>query len=156
MKKLEDIQNIVNASIEGWSDSKIAKEFHMSRNTVRKYRKRYWEAIEKIESSDNKEADKEELEKMLNSAPAYDSSNRKPYKYSREIDTLLDTILHEEEERVVREGDKYRPLSKTKIHQRVKEAGFKIGYTTISKKIDEKRLARSNISPWKEMIIKVK
>lgn len=155
MKKLEDIQNIIKSSKEGWSDSRIAQEFHMSRNTVRKYRKRYWEAQELL-NANNPEVDIEKIEEILNSDPKYNSSNRKPYKYTRELDILLDEILNEELERALEDRSNYKPTPKTKIHQRIRDAGYRIGYTTISKKIDEKRLARSNISPWKDMELKVK
>ena len=150
MKKLEDIQNIVNSSKEGWSDSRIAEEFNMSRNTVRKYRERYWKAQELL-NADSQDLNYEEIEEILYNDPKYDISNRKPYKYTRDLDILLDKILKEESKRAEAEGQKYKPLTKTKIHDRIRKAGFKIGYTTISRKIDEKRLAKNHIGPWNNM-----
>ena len=150
MKKLEDIQNIVNSSKEGWSDSRIAEEFNMSRNTVRKYRERYWKAQELL-NADSQDLNYEEIEEILYNDPKYDSSNRKPYKYTRDLDILLDKILKEEAKRAEAEGQKYKPLTKTKIHAQIRKAGFKIGYTTISRKIDEKRLAKNHIGPWNNM-----
>ncbi len=149
MKKLEDIQKIVNYSKLGWSDVKIAEEFEISRTTVRKYRKRYWKAQEDMISS-NPEKGLQAIQDVL-TAENKPKKGRKPYKYKPEIDALLDEILEEEDQRAVVEGVDYKPSPKTQIYRRIREAGFDIGYTTISKKIDAKRLARSNIGPWKSM-----
>lgn len=147
MKKLTDVQNIIQRSKAGWSDSRIAEELGMSRNTVRKYRKQYWEVRDKLNSNEPG-VDKDEITNFLNSDPKYDISNRKPYKYTKELDDVLEQILAAEEKRQQEEGDKYKKIPKTKIHRRILGMGYQIGYTTISKKIDEKRLARGKIEPW--------
>ncbi len=137
MKKLSDVRAIVDLAQKGYSDSKIAQELKMSRNTVRKYKKIYMEAQAKL-NSDDPDKNVEELVEILNSDPKYDVHNRKPYKYNKEIDTFLEDIIKQEYENY-RKHIYSKPLQKTKIHKMILDKGYQIGYTTISKKIDLKR-----------------
>ena len=72
-------------------------------------------------------------------APRYDSSGRKPTKYTDEIDALLDEILRKEERKDALLGTHKQQLNAVQIHQIVTDAGHKIAYSTLEPHIREKK-----------------
>ena len=133
MKKYE----IISLKLKGWSDSKIQREFNVSRNTVRKYWKDYQEKLNKLLDTDPDIDTRQVIEELV-SDPQYDTSNRKYRVYNEEIDALLDKILADEEEKKQRLGPNKQMLTRRQIYQLIVEAGYKISETTIRNKINEK------------------
>ena len=76
---------------------------------------------------------------FLDLYPKYDSSSRRPHKYTKEIYLLLDEILEAEEEKLKIIGNKKQQLTQLQIYELIEEKGFDIGVSTITNKIREKR-----------------
>ncbi|MGN1054295.1 MAG: IS21 family transposase [Erysipelotrichaceae bacterium] len=130
---------IIDLHLRGMSIRKISKLLGISRNTVSKYIEKYENDISLL-MDENQTLDKRIIIESIVEEPRYDTSNRKPSKYNEEIDILLDQILADEEKKNERIGSHHKQkLSKSQIHQLVIEAGYDIGLTTISRKINEKR-----------------
>lgn len=130
---------IIDLHLKGMSIRKISKLLGISRNTVSKYIEKYENDIFLL-MDDNQTLDKRIIIESIVEEPRYDTSNRKPFKYNDEIDIFLDQILADEEKKNERIGSHHKQkLSKSQIHQLVIEAGYDIGLTTISRKINEKR-----------------
>ena len=80
------------------------------------------------------------IQEAITRGPSYDSSNRKPTKYTPEIDALLDEILTAEEVKKTELGPNNKQmLTKAEIHRMIVERGHDIGVSTIGANIRKKR-----------------
>lgn len=132
--------DIINLHLKGHSQRFIAKKTGTSRKTVGKYINEYEcqrRALHDLDQNDN-EAIHEVTEKIV-APPAYDSSNRKPTKWNAHMDATLDEILSKEAEKQRILGQNKQALTKRQIHQKMREAGHDIGYTTVCAKVNERK-----------------
>ena len=86
---------IIDLKLKGWSNSKIQREFGVSRDTVRSYWSKYQASLSLLLSEDPNVDTRKVIEEIITD-PHYDTSSRKPRKYNQDIDTLLDKILEDE------------------------------------------------------------
>lgn len=119
--------------------SKVAKLAGVSRNTVRKYWNEYQENLRLLLETDPNVDTRTIIEEIV-SDPKYDTSSRKPIKYTNDIDELLDNILNDEKIKSKQLGHNHKQrLTYSQIHELITKQGYDIGITTISEKIKEKR-----------------
>jgi len=138
MKTTMEKYEIISLKIHGYSDSKISRDFGVSRNTVRKYWREYQNKLCELLKTDPNINVHTLIEEIV-SKPHYDTSSRGYRKYNEEIDFLLDKILDEEETKRKRLGPNKQMLTNKQIYEIIKASGFDIGETTIRYKINEKR-----------------
>lgn len=139
MKTLMEKYVIIKLKKEGWSTSKISKTYGVARNTISKYWNEYNEKINALLSS-NPSADTRNVIESLIENPKYDVSNRRPLKYTEEIDLKLREILENEKKKTELLGKNHKQaLTNYQIYQLIKNEGFDIGKTTINNKINEIR-----------------
>ena len=140
MITLMDKSAIIGMHIRGESNRKIAKMLGICRNTVNAYVREYEQLQESLLACDP--SDKEEIRAIAEeivAEPTYDASSRGFRKYNAEIDSLLDRILADEEEKRRTLGPNKQALSMAQIHGLIVQEGHDIGLTTIQNKIKEKR-----------------
>lgn len=133
---LMDKHAIIKLKQEGHSNRKVAKMLHIDRKTVSKYWNEYKEQLNLLGSKDT---DFKVIQEEICSAPTYNSSGRKPRKYTDEMDQLLDEILEDELEKCKLLGTNKQNLTQIQIYEIFKQRGFDIGQSTIGNKIREKR-----------------
>jgi len=136
MITLMDKHAIIKLKKEGLSNRSIEKQIGIDRKTVAKYWKQYCDEQEKLSSQN---IDLKVVQERITSKPKYDASNRKPSKYSYEIDQALEEILISEKAKAKLLGNNKQHLTNVQIHEELIKQGFDIGKTTISNKIKEKR-----------------
>ena len=95
MKTTMEKYEIIDLKLKGWSNSKIQREFGVSRDTVRSYWSKYQASLSLLLSEDPNVDTRKVIEEIITD-PHYDTSSRKPRKYNQDIDTLLDKILEDE------------------------------------------------------------
>ncbi len=80
-----DKHAIIKLKLEGYSNRKVANMLYIDRKTVGKY----WDEYKKqTELLDSDSADVKAIQETICSAPVYNSSGRKPRKYTEEMDQL--------------------------------------------------------------------
>lgn len=129
---------IITLKRKGFSNRKIEKELGINRKTVAKYWNEYVEHVKQLGVAIGDDTVKDLQEKIVHK-PKYDSSNRKPAKYTKEIDTAIDHILENEQGKDYLLGNHKQKLTNIQIHEMLLEQGFDIGRSTVSQKIREKR-----------------
>jgi len=138
MKTIMQKYEIIHLKVEGWSNSKIQRMYHVSRDTIRKYWTEYQHNLEQLQSNDPNVDNHSVIESII-STPHYDTSKRVCRKYNSEIDELLDKILFDEEKKTELLGKNHKQaLSQVQIHSLITAQGYDIGLTTIQTKIKEK------------------
>ena len=88
MKTTMEKYEIISLKLRGWSDSKMQREFSVSRNTIRKYWREYQTKLQKLLENDPN-IDVHTIIEEIVSNPHYDASNRGYRKYNEDIDFLL-------------------------------------------------------------------
>jgi len=136
MISLMNKYTFVRLKLQGFSNREIARQLHVNRKTVDKYWKQYENEVVSLQDS---HASLSEAQETIVSPPKYDTSKRKPNKYTDEIDQALDGLLQSEEEKRQKLGPNKQQLTHTQIHEKLRSQGFDIGLTTIATKIKEKR-----------------
>jgi transposase len=131
-----DKHAIIKLKLAGHSNRKVAKMLHINRKTVAKYWDEYNEQIELL---DAKGANTKIIQETICNEPIYNSSGRKPRKYTKEMDQFLDEILESEQEKCKLLGTNKQKLTQVQIYELFKQKGFDISKSTISNKIREKR-----------------
>jgi hypothetical protein len=144
MKTLVEKHTIINLKQQGYSNRKVARITKLNRKTVAKYWNEYKEQSISLENTLDI-SDINVIQESIASKPKYDSSNRKPRKYTEDMDKRLDEILLEEERKSSILGNHKQKLTKLQMHEKLVAEGFKISYTTISTKINEKVANRNNL-----------
>lgn len=119
---------------EGLSLRKIAQQLRISRDTV-KARVDAYERFKSLPVEDQLDPHSAKSQYLLK-GPAYDSSNRFKRKLTAEIKAIIDACLTENETKRL-EGRLKQQLRKIDIHEKILNAGYSIGYTTISEYIRE-------------------
>lgn len=138
------IYEYIDLRESGVSSSKAAQLCSISRTTGEKYYRNYKEQRNNLLDNPTSENRRTFIEETL-SPPVYDSSNRRPRKYLPEVDALLDQILADEEEKTrLLEPSHKQQLSCLQIWKLIKENGFDVGLSTITKKVKEKRIHHVN------------
>jgi transposase len=117
---------------EGLSLRKIAQQLRISRDTV-KARIVAYERFKTQPVEDQLDPQSAKSQYLLK-GPAYDSSNRGKRKLTEEIITIIDACLRDNEVKRL-EGRLKQQLRKIDIHEKILDAGYSIGYTTISEYI---------------------
>ena len=137
MVKIMTKYEIINLKLKGWSNSRIQREFSVSRNTVRKYWNEYQKNLEKL-LLDDPDIDVRQVIGEIVEEPRYDTSSRGCRVYNEDIDNLLNKILEDERKKKERLGPNKQSLTKSQIHELIVQAGYDISLTTIRNKINEK------------------
>lgn len=123
----------------GISSRKAAGLCSISRTTGEKYYRKFKENRACLAADPSWENSQMMIEECL-SPPAYDTSNRHPRKFTPQVDALLDQILEDEDEKTRLLGPSHKQqLTCIQIWELIKDAGFDIGLSTITKKVKEKR-----------------
>lgn len=130
-----DKHAIVKLVQKGHSDRKIALDTGINRKTVAKYRREHEMLIKDLEAG----GDVKRIQEQLTAEPKYDSSTRRPIKYTPEIDETLDEILANELTKDFVLGNHKQQLTSEKIFEMIVAQGHDIGRTTICAHIKEKR-----------------
>lgn len=127
---------IITLKLQGHSNRKIQRDTGIDRKTIAIYWQEYRRQIDALHNSDNLRL----LQESIIAPPKYDSSNRRPRKYTPVIDMIVDEILESEKDKCKLLGlhNKQR-LSNVQIHEMVVEKGYDIGLTTLSDQIRLKR-----------------
>jgi transposase len=136
-----DKLTIIQMHLEGKSNRKIAKSLGLNRKTVNKYINEYIKAANALTTcagSTDSERVRSAAE-QITAAPAYKPRKHTPRKWNKEMDSFLDKILAEEEEKRKFLRTSKQQLRNIQIHQLMLDQGFDIGITTVSNKIKEKR-----------------
>lgn len=130
---------IIRLKKEGISTNKIADDYGSGRNTIKKVWDDYCAAEAQLLASDPTVDTRKVIESLIED-PYYDVSNRRPLKYTQEIDEALRRILIDEETKTELLGKNHKQkLTKTQIYQLIADQGFDIGKSTIFKRINEIR-----------------
>ena len=147
MIKLSQKQNIILKHIEGMSNRSIAKELHMSKDTVNKYVAEYEKQKSELLLM-NPAADPEELIQAIVEKPKYNSDNREPRRVTPEMIEAIEECLKINEWRRTN-GMSKQQMKKVDIHQYlVNKKKFNISYSTV------KRLVRSIEDRHREAFIR--
>ncbi len=135
--ELMDKHTIIKLKKEGYSSRKISNMLHINRKTIARYWNEYLGHQEKLLSASATDISK--IQEDICATPSYDSSNRKWRKYSLELDSFIDQILEDEDEKCKVLRTKKQQLTQLQIFELVKEAGFDISCSTVTNKLREKR-----------------
>ncbi|MDD4753554.1 MAG: IS21 family transposase [Desulfitobacteriaceae bacterium] len=140
-------QRIILKHLEGMSNRSIARELHMSKDTVNKYVVEY----EKQKSElllINPEADQQELIQAIVEKPKYNSDNREPKRVTPEMIKAIDECLELNEWRRAN-GMSKQQMKKIDIYEYlVNKKNFNISYSTV------KRLVKSIEDRHREAFIR--
>lgn len=120
--------------VDGYSKRHISRELHISRHTVDDVLAEYEAALCNSDPSDA-------LGDLLTIQPRYDSSKRKPRKFTLEIKNEIDSCLHKNSVKAAMGMRKQRMLKKD-IHLHLLSIGYSIGYATVCNYISSKDTAK--------------
>jgi len=127
---------IITLKLKGKSSRWIEKETGTNRKTVA----RYWKEYQRMQSMLDPDGDNRELQEQIVSAPKYNATGRKPFKYTPEIDAALDAILGSEAKKAREIGSNNKQkLTNRQIHGLLREQGHDIGLTVVTQHLKEKR-----------------
>jgi len=131
-----DKNAIITLKLNGKSNRQIAKDICINRKTVA----RYWNEYQQLVNQLQPDGDNRIIQEQMVSAPQYDSSTRKPLKYTEQMDETINTILESEEQKAREIGKSNKQkLTNKQIHKLLKDQGHDIGLTVTSDHIKEKR-----------------
>lgn len=128
-----DKHTIITLKRNGHSNREIERITGINRKTVAKYWKEYSTQSELL---NNPKKDTSEIQEKIVAPPKYNSSTRKPRKYTNEIDQRLDQILLQESKKDQLLGPHKQKLTKLQIHKILIAEGYDISYSTITVKIN--------------------
>ncbi|WP_185650772.1 IS21 family transposase [Clostridium sp. DJ247] len=128
-------QQIILKHIDGMTNRAIARELHMSKDTVNKYINEYQQQKSELLQA-NPEMDPSELIQAIVEKPKYNSDGRKPTKVTPEIMDVIEELL--ELNRQKRAGGRPKQvLKKLDIHEELLNRGFNISYATVKRLVRE-------------------
>ena len=123
-------QQIIIRYLNGDGQRKIAKELHVSRNTIRKYVNEY--NLKKQELlNNNTTINSNAIIDDIVAEPTYDSSNRTRWKVSDECIELIKTCLIENKKKRA-SGKSKQQMKATDIYELLVKKGFDISYSSVS------------------------
>jgi transposase len=127
---------VITLKNKGKSNREVARLTGINRKTVA----RYWDEYRRLQEDLAAGGDLREIQELIVKAPKYDSSSRKPAKYTDEIDAAIDEILVGEKQKLEDLGATHKQaLTNVQIHELVVARGFDIGRTTVGMHVAEKR-----------------
>jgi transposase len=133
--KIMDKYSLIKLKESGLSNRKIALQLSINRKTVAKYLTSYHNEIKNLEMTKNPK----DIQEKIICDPKYDSSKRTNRKYNAQMDEHLDHILENEVKKTQHLGWDKQKLTCCQIHEMIVQAGYDIGLTTITSKVNEKR-----------------
>jgi transposase len=144
--KLNQKQRIILKHINGMSNRSIARELHMSKDTVNKYVNEYEEKKSELLLM-NPEADPKELIQAIVEKPKYNSDNREPQRVTPEMMKVIEECLELNEWRRAN-GISKQQMKKIDIYEYLNKKKFNISYSTV------KRLIKSIENRHREAFIR--
>jgi transposase len=137
---MKDKYAIIKLKEEGHSNHEIQRMTGIHRKTVAKYWREYQSELSALEFVD----EVRNVQERIVSAPRYDTSSRRPLKYTQEIDAMIDVLLEGENAKDhILGGSHKQKLTNVQIYGMVKAAGYDIGISVVSAHIKEKRDCRN-------------
>ena len=130
-----DKYTIIKLKMKGKSNREVARVTGVDRKTVSKHWNDYLINMDKLKEKNNIEV----IQERIINTPSYNSSNRLPRKYTKEMDALVDEILESEEEKNRLLGRNKQYLTQCQIHEIVLSKGYDIGRTTIATQVRLKK-----------------
>lgn len=147
MITLTQKQKIILKHIDGMSNRSIARELHMSKDTVNKYVTDYEKQKSELVLM-NPEVDLEELIQSIVEKPKYNSDNREPKRVTPEMIKAIEECIKINEWRRAN-GMSKQQMKKNDIHEYlVNKKNFNISYSTV------KRLVKSIEDRHREAFIR--
>ena len=133
---LKEKHAIIKLKEQGNSNREVERMAGINRKTVAKY----WDEYVAQTAAIGEAEDICGLQEVIVTEPRYDSSGRRPRKYTDKIDEMLDVILAGEAAKDAALGGSHKQkLTNVQIHRMVRDAGHDIGLTVLSGHIREKR-----------------
>ena len=135
IKKMEQ-NTIITLKLKGKSNRWIARETGIDRKTVA----RYWDEYERLAEQLQPGGDNRSTQEQMTTGPKYDTTSRKPLKYTQAVDEAINAILVNEVEkaRLLGESNKQK-LTNKQIHGMLRDQGHDIGVTVVTSRVKEKR-----------------
>ena len=133
MLKQMDIGMVIGMKMAGMSNRAIQREKGYDREKISKLWSDYNAALSQMEEPDS---DIKAIQEKMYSEPKYDSSKRKKWKYTTNVEDALKEILKQEEAKTRALGARHKQkLSNKQIHEKLVEQGFEVGRVTINNAI---------------------
>lgn len=134
MITLTQKQRIILKHLDGMSNRSIARDMHMSKDTVNKYISEY-EHQKALLLQQDRGASPEELIQSIVEKPKYNSENRQPTKVTPEITKAIEECLELNEWRRAN-GLSKQQMKKIDIYEYlITKKGFNISYSTVKRTI---------------------
>ena len=124
-------QQIIINHVNGKSNREIARELHISKDTVNKYVSEYELKLAEVIQSDPKAVPDELIQDIVD-RPKYDVSNRAPTKVCPEIVEIIESCLRENEAKR-HTGRSKQQMKKIDIYEYLVEKGFSVSYSTVKR-----------------------
>ena len=130
---------IITLKQKGRSNRSIAKELGINRKTVGRIWNEYEAAQNELQSNQALAKDQQMvLTQIIEGRKPYDSTNRVKKKLTPQVQSRIQEILQDEEEKTKRLGARHKQkLTCSLIHQMLREEGIDIGITTVTNYIKE-------------------
>ena len=130
MVELMEKAKVIMLKNEGFSNREVARRSGLHRETVSKYWEEYKQKLQELSSQG---VDEKRVQEELVAAPKYDASNRKPRKYTEEIENRLKEILESERKKDFILGARHKQaMTNVQIHGILAAEGFDISLSTIN------------------------
>jgi hypothetical protein len=130
MLDLLDVGKVIGMKIAGMSTRAINRQEGYDRGKISKVWSEYNANLAILDDPD---ADHKAIMEKMNTAPKYDSSNRKKPKYTPAVKDALMEILKQEEAKTRELGPRHKQkLTNTQIHKKLADAGHDVGRSTIN------------------------
>jgi len=130
MVELMEKAKVIMLKNEGFSNREVARRTGLHRETVSKYWEEYKQKLQELSSQG---VDEKRIQEELVAAPKYDASNRKPRKYTEEIENRLKEILESERKKDLILGARHKQaMTNVQIHGILVAEGFDISLSTIN------------------------
>jgi transposase len=133
MITLTQKQRVILKHLDGMSNRSIAKEMHMSKDTVNKFITEYAEQKAFLLQQDP-DTSSEELIQAIVEKPKYNSENRQPIKVTHEIITSIEECLELNACKRAN-GLAKQQMKKIDIHEYLVKKGYKISYSTVKRTV---------------------
>ena len=132
---LEIKQQIIIRYLNGEGQRKIAKELHVSRNTIRKYVNEYNDKKRELLNK-NELTNTNEIIDDIVSEPTYNSSNRTRRKISDKCVNLIEQFLVENKQKRA-SGKTKQQMKATDIYEHLISEGYDISYASVANIVRE-------------------